>query len=194
MHSRYTWIRWGGGGGGGNKRKRTKTSFSTDTVGRGSFSSQRRGIRYFAFLLKLNDRRFAGFLAFIRPVVQWITRQGSFAPILSPWNARFSLLLVLGKYSYALGQQPSWRVPPYFRQFSLASPLRMRENLSERVYTPTRTHTYYNPPDISVFHTDTRARAHTRAHLQLVKEREREGGREREREQISLKDCINSKI
>ena len=29
----------------------------------------------FAFLLKLNDRRFAGFLAFIRPVVQWITRQ-----------------------------------------------------------------------------------------------------------------------
>ena len=27
------------------------------------------------------------------------------------WNARFLLLIVLGKYSYSLGQQPSWRVP-----------------------------------------------------------------------------------
>ena len=98
----------------------------------GSFSSQRRGIRYFAFLLKLNDRHFVGFLAFIWPVVQWITWQWSLAPILSPWNARFSLLLVLGKYSYAISQQPSWHVPPYFRQISHASPLLMCENLSER--------------------------------------------------------------
>ena len=85
---------------------------------------------WYAFLLKLNDRRFAGFLAFIRPVHHWITQQWSFAPILSPWNARFSLLLVLGKYNYAIGQQPSWRVPPYFRQISPASPLRMRENIN----------------------------------------------------------------
>ena len=38
----------------------------------------------------------------------------SFPPILSPWNARFSLLLAVvpGKYSYVLGQQPSWCIPP----------------------------------------------------------------------------------
>ena len=103
-----------------SKRKKThqKTPFILNRLGRGSLSSQRHGIRYFAFLLKLNDRRFAEFLAFIRPVVQWIfTRQWSFVPILSPWNARFSLLLVLGKYSYALGQQPSWRVPPTSGRF-----------------------------------------------------------------------------
>ena len=65
-------------------------------------------------------------------MVRWITRQWSFVPTLSPWNARFSLLLVLGKYSYAFSLQPSWRVPHYFRQTSHASPLNMRENLSER--------------------------------------------------------------
>ena len=81
-----------------------KLNFILNRLGRGPFSSHRRGIRYFAFLLKLNDRRSAGFLAFIRPLVQWIIQQLSFASILSPWNARFSLLLVLGKYSYALGQ------------------------------------------------------------------------------------------
>ena len=111
----------------------TRRLIRTDSPGQplrlshSSWTMARRGIWYFAFLLKLNDRRSAGFLAFIRPVVQW-----SFAPNLSPWNARFSLLLVLGKYSYATGQQPSWRVPPYFRQISHASPLLMRENLSER--------------------------------------------------------------
>ena len=51
---------------------------------------------------------------------------------MSPWNARFSILLVPGKYSYALGQQPSWRVPPYFPQVAYASPLRMREDWSQR--------------------------------------------------------------
>ena len=75
---------------------------------------------------------FRGILAFIRPEVQSITRQWSYAPILSPSNARFSLLLVLGKYSYTLGQQPSWRVPLYLRLISHASPLRMREKLSDR--------------------------------------------------------------
>ena len=75
-------------------------NFILNRLGRGSFLSQHRRIWHFAFLLKLNDRCFAGFLAFIQPVVQWITRQWSFALILSPWNARFSLLLVLGKYSY----------------------------------------------------------------------------------------------
>ena len=65
-------------------QKREKTNKQKNILNRlglGSFSSQRRGIRYFAFLLKLNDRRSAGFLAFIRPVVQWIIRQWSFAPI-----------------------------------------------------------------------------------------------------------------
>ena len=118
------------------KTKQTKNvknnNFMLNRLGQWSFLSQRCGIRYFAFLLKLNDRRFAGFLAFIWPVVQWITRQWSFVPNLSPWNARFSLLLVLGKYSYALRQQPSWRVPPYFRQISHASLLCMLKNLSER--------------------------------------------------------------
>ena len=49
------------------------------------------------------------------------------------WNARFLLLVVLGKYSYSLGQQPSWRVPPYFRQIAYTSPLRVREDLSESI-------------------------------------------------------------
>ena len=66
----------GGGWGGGH----VKTSLNVKRAGhsltlRGSSLSQRRGIRYFAFLLRLNDRRLAGFLAFIQPVVQWITRQ-----------------------------------------------------------------------------------------------------------------------
>ena len=113
--------------------KEERKNFILNRLGQGSFSSQCRGIRYFAFLLKLNDQCSVWFLAFIRPVVQWITRQWIFAPILSPWNARFSLLLVLGKY-YAFGQQPSWRVPPYFRQISHTSPLCMRKNLSEMVY------------------------------------------------------------
>ena len=38
------------------------------------------------------------------------------------------VLLVPGKYSYVLGQQPSW---PYFQQIAYASPLRMRKDLSE---------------------------------------------------------------
>ena len=80
-------------------------------------------------------KRSAEFLPFIWPVVQWIIRQWSFAPILSPWNARFSLLVVLSKYSYALGQQPNRRVPSYFRHILHASPLRIRENLSERGLT-----------------------------------------------------------
>ena len=113
-----------------------KTSVILNRLVRGSFSSQCCGIRYFAFLLKLNDRRSVEFLAFIRPVVQWITWQWSFGLILLPWNAWFSLLLVLGKYSYMLGQQPSWHVPPYFWQISHASPLHMPENLSERGLFP----------------------------------------------------------
>ena len=47
-------------------------------------------------------------------------------------KCKVSLLLVPGKYSYALGQLPADVFPPYFRQISHASPLRMRENLSER--------------------------------------------------------------
>ena len=74
------------------------------------------------------NRHSLQYLDFIWPVV---TQQWSFPPILSPWNARFSLLLVPGKYSYALRQQPSWCVPPYFQQIVYASPLRTCEDLSE---------------------------------------------------------------
>ena len=94
-----------------------KQKLHSQKTGPGSFSSHHRGIWYFTFLLKLNDRCFMGFLTFIWPVVQWITWQWSFAPILLPWNVRFSLLLVLGKYSYVLGQQPSWHVPPTSGRF-----------------------------------------------------------------------------
>ena len=93
------------------QKNKTKTSFSTDW---GSFSSQRR-LQYFAMLLKLENKRPAEFLAFIRPVEHW-----SFPSILLSGNASFSLRLILWKYSYALGQQPS------FRQIAYASPLRMR--------------------------------------------------------------------
>ena len=37
---------------------------------------------------------------------------------------------------YTLGQQPSWHVPPYFRQISHASPLHVPKNLSERGLFP----------------------------------------------------------
>ena len=56
----------------------------------GSISSQCQ-LHYFALLLKLKDTHSAEFLAFIQPVV---IQQWSFPPILSPWNVRFSLLLV----------------------------------------------------------------------------------------------------
>ena len=36
--------------------------------------------------------------------MHWIIWQWPFRPILLPWNARFLQLLVLGKYSYVLGQ------------------------------------------------------------------------------------------
>ena len=137
-----------GKGGGGRKKKWKNKNFILNRLGRGSFLSRRHGIRYFALLLKLNDRRFAGFLTFIRPVVQWITQQWSFAPVLSPWNVRFSL--VLGKYSYALGQQPSWHVPSCFRQISYASPLHMCKNLSERgLFTTYHTPYQTNSPPVT---------------------------------------------
>ena len=47
-----------------NKRKKNK-NFILNRLGRGSFSSQRgRRIRYFAFLLKVNDKTFRGISAF----------------------------------------------------------------------------------------------------------------------------------
>ena len=151
----------GGGGGGGEKKRKKKTwrnkNFIFNKLGLGSFLSQRCGIRYFALLLKLNDRHFAGFLAFIWPVVQWITQQWPFAPILSPWNARFSL--VLGRYSYALGQQPSWHVPPCFQQISHTSPLHMCKNpkwkgsihhISQSI--PHQFTTYYTPYQTTSYH------------------------------------------
>ena len=52
-----------------NVKKKEEKRFILNRLGRGSFSSQRRGIRYFAFLMKVNDRLFAGFLAFIPSVV-----------------------------------------------------------------------------------------------------------------------------
>ena len=76
---------------------------------------------------KLN-RHSLQYLAFIWPV---FTQQWSFPPTLLPWNVRFALLLVPGKYSYALGQQPSWCIPPYFQQIVCASSLCMYEDLSE---------------------------------------------------------------
>ena len=89
-------------------------------------------VRYFALLLKLKDRCSVEFLAFIWPEVQWITWQSFFPPILLPGNARFSRLLVSGKYSCALSQQPTWRLPPYLRQITCASPLHMYKDLSGR--------------------------------------------------------------
>ena len=41
-------------------------------------------------------------------------------------------VLVPGKYSYTLSQQPSLSVPPYFLQIAYASLLCMHEDLSER--------------------------------------------------------------
>ena len=55
MHSRYTWIRWSKKK---QKNKKKQTNFILNRLGRGSFSSQSSGIRYFSFLLKLNDRRY----------------------------------------------------------------------------------------------------------------------------------------
>ena len=123
MHIRYTGVRWRKTNG---KTEPKTTSFSADC---GSCLSQCCGLWYISLLMKLMDRQSVEFLAFIQPVV---IQQWSFLPILSLWNAKFSLLLVPGKYSYAFSQQPSWKVPPCCRQIAYVSPLRMHGELSER--------------------------------------------------------------
>ena len=54
------------------------------------------------------------------------------APELCDGEMRFLLLLVPGKYSYVLGQQPSCCVPPHFQQIAYSSQLSMCKDLSER--------------------------------------------------------------
>ena len=58
----------------------TKPKNHSQTIGHHSRVSW---LRYFALLLKPKDRRSAQFLAFIRPVVQWIIQQWSFLPLVA---------------------------------------------------------------------------------------------------------------
>ena len=80
------------------------SSFSTDW---GPFSTESAAVAIFCLVTETKGQTFRGILYSTSGHTALI-----FSPILSPWNARFSILLVLGKYSSALGQQPSWHVPP----------------------------------------------------------------------------------
>ena len=79
-----------------------KNNFILHRLGRGSFSSQRRGIGYF---LQMTDVPRDSWLLFD----QWCSGlYGSdLCAHLVVVKCEVSLLLLLGKYSYALGQQPS---------------------------------------------------------------------------------------
>ena len=116
MHSRCTWIRW--------RRKNIN-------VKKWKLHSQLTGL---GIILKSAPRNM---ILCLFTETKWQTFCGipglySTSGALLPWNVMLLLLLVLGKCSYALGQQPSWCVTPYFWQISHASPLCMREYLSER--------------------------------------------------------------
>ena len=99
-----------------------------ETWERGYMVCESATITIFWLVLILKDGRSAEFLAFIRLVV---TRQWSFSPILWPWHTRFSLLLIP---EIQLCARPATQLTrsPYFRQIVHASPLHMREDLSER--------------------------------------------------------------
>ena len=107
------------------KQKQNKTSFPTD---RGSFSSQRR-LRYFALSLKLKDTRSAEFLAFVRPVVQWISDQSTHLVAV-----KCEVFTTASTRETRLCVRPATQQTrcPYFRQIAYATPLRMRGDLNER--------------------------------------------------------------
>ena len=116
MHSRCTWIRW--------RRKNVnvkKQKLHSQPTGPGIILESAPRNMILCLFTETKWQTFRGIPGFY-----------STSGALSPWNVMFLLLLVLGKYSYALGQQPSWCVTPYFRQISHASPLRMPKNLSKR--------------------------------------------------------------
>ena len=94
------------------------------------FSSQFR-LRYFASSLKLKDRCYAEFLAFIPPVV---TRRQPFPPSLSREIRGFHYHWYR---EIQLCARPATQLTrsPYFRHIAYASPLRIREDLSEGVYS-----------------------------------------------------------
>ena len=61
------------------------------------------------------DNCFALFLAFLRPLVQFITQQWSFPPILIPANAKFLITCSDRLENTARLSNPDRQVPPYFR-------------------------------------------------------------------------------
>ena len=81
-------------------------------------------------------------MAFIPPAVQSITRQWSFAPILSPWNARFFTTTSTREIQLCARPATQLTCSPLLPADSHASPLRMRENLTGRgLFTHTHAHT-----------------------------------------------------
>jgi len=91
-----------------NKRK-TKTKNNSSSFFQGSFSSHRR-LRYFALLLKLKDTEtFRGISGFYSTSGYTAVTVSAHLVVV---NSRFLLLVVLGTYSYALGQQPRYDAFP----------------------------------------------------------------------------------
>ena len=103
-----------------NKRK-NKTNQKNSLLFSGIILESAR-LRYFALLLKLKDTET------FRGISGFYSTSGYTAVIVSAHlvvvNSRFLLLVVLGTYSYALGQQPRWRV------FSLLPANRVRQSIA----------------------------------------------------------------
>ena len=93
----------------------------------GSFSSQRR-LRYFALLLELKDR--SGVVGYTVVI---------FSAHLVP--VKWEFFTTSSTMEIQLCARPATQLThsPYFRQIAYASPLRMREDLSERVYKSAET-------------------------------------------------------
>ena len=101
-------------------------------LGRGSFSSQRHGIRYFAFFTETKWQTFRGIPGFY-------STSGAVdykAVILCAHlvAVKCEVFTTTSTREIQLCTRPATQLTccPYFRQISHARPLRMRENLSER--------------------------------------------------------------
>ena len=99
MHSQYTSIRW-----------REKQPLHSQQTGPGIILKSAPQNMIFCLFTETKWQMFCGIPGFYSTSGAVDYTAVIFCAHLVAWNARF--LLVLGKYSYALSQQPSWHVPP----------------------------------------------------------------------------------
>ena len=101
-------------------------------LGRGSFSSQRHGIRYFAFFTETKWQTFRGIPGFYSTSGAVDYTAVIFCAHLVA--VKCEVFTTTSTREIQLCTRPATQLTcsPYFRQISHASPLRVRENLSER--------------------------------------------------------------